>query len=96
MNSSLGTLEQLLAFSEAMLGAAERGEWESLASHEAARRALVAALPADLAHNLAPTTQARARALVERCQDCDAALRPLVDRRLQELRVVLREAPSAV
>jgi hypothetical protein len=36
----------------------------------------------------------RARTLIENCQRCDAQIRPLVEARLNELRVVLRERLS--
>jgi hypothetical protein len=92
MTSSLAALEQLLALSEAMLGAAESGDWETLADHEAARRALADNLPASLSASLPAAVQAKARTLIAACQRCDASVRPLVDARLSELRVVLRAA----
>lgn len=92
MTSSLAALKQLLALSEAMLGAAESGDWATLTAHEAARRALADSLPASLSASLPTAMQAKARALIEACQRCDASVRPLVDARLSELRVVLRAA----
>jgi hypothetical protein len=67
-------------------------DWETLASHEAERRALAESLPADLTADLAPALQARARVLIENCLRCDQNLQPLVAVRLNELRVVLRAA----
>ncbi|MBL8373702.1 flagellar protein FliT [Accumulibacter sp.] len=92
MTSPLAALEQLAALSEAMRGAAGSGDWETLAEHEAARRALADSLPASLSGSLPAAVQAKARALIEACQRCDADVRPLVDARLNELRVVLRAA----
>ena len=92
MTSSLAALEQLAALSEAMLGAARSGDWETLADHEAARRTLADSLPASLSGSLPAAVQAKARALIEACQRCDADVRPLVDARLSELRVLLRAA----
>ena len=91
MSSSLSALEHLLALAEAMLSAAEDGDWESLARHEAARRALTDSLPSNLTSQLAPAEAVRARTLIGNCQRCDARIRPLVEARLNELRVVLRE-----
>ena len=92
MTSSLAALEQLAALSEAMLGAASRGDWATLADHEATRRALADSLPASLSGSLPAAVQAEARTLIEACQRCDAGVRPLADARLSELRVVLRAA----
>ena len=92
MTSPLATLEELLALSEAMIRAAESGDWEALAGREAERRALVDSLPASLTSGFAPAAQARS--LIETCLRCDASIRPLVEARLDELRVVLR-APHA-
>lgn len=91
MTSSLRSLEQLLALGEAMLSAAEDGDWELLARHEAERRALTDSLPNNLTGQIAPAAAVRARTLIENCQRCDARIRPLVEARLNELRVVLRE-----
>ena len=91
MSSSLSALEHLLALAEAMLRAAEDGDWELLARHEADRRALTDSLPNHLTSQLAPAAAMRARTLIENCQRCDARIRPLVEARLNELRVVLRE-----
>lgn len=92
MSASLAPLEQLLRLSEGMLRAAQSGDWASLASHEAERRALAECLPVDLTSALAPALQERARTLIENCQHCDQTLQPLVAVRLNELRVVLRAA----
>jgi hypothetical protein len=96
MSSPLTALEQLLALSEAMLGAAEEGDWDTLASHETQRRALADSLPAALTRDLPPAAQATARALIEGCQRCDARIHPLIEARLTELRVVLRQTVMAV
>lgn len=91
MSSGMAALEQLLELSETMFSAAESGDWETLASREAERRALADNLPDNLADSLAPTAQARARTLIEKCQRCDAGIRRSVQGRLNELRVLLRE-----
>ncbi len=91
MTSSLSALEHLLALAEAMLSAAEDGDWELLARHEAERRALTDGLPGKLTSQLAPAEAMRARTLIGNCQRCDERIRPLVEARLNELRVVLRE-----
>lgn len=96
MNSGMATLEHLLELSEEMFGAAARGDWESLASKEAERRALADDLPDSLADNLAPAAQASARTLIEKCLRCDASIAPLVESRLDELRVFLRATPPGV
>lgn len=90
MSSSLAALEQLLALSEAMAGAAGRQDWETLASREAERRVLADSLPETLTSDLPAAAQMRARALIEGCLRCDEHIRPLVTTRLNELRVVLR------
>ncbi|HMW54927.1 MAG TPA: flagellar protein FliT [Accumulibacter sp.] len=91
MSSSLSALEHLLALAEAMLSAAENSDWDLLARYEADRRALTDSLPNNLTSQLAPAAAVRARTLIENCQRCDARIRPLVEARLNELRVVLRE-----
>ena len=91
MSSSLSALEHLLALAEAMLSAAENSDWDLLARYEADRRALTDSLPNNLTSQLAPAAAMRARTLIENCQRCDARIRPLVEARLNELRVVLRE-----
>jgi hypothetical protein len=88
-------LEELLALSEAMLGAAESGDWELLASIENQRSDLVSRLPANLAGEPEVAKSARGRRLIEDCQRCDARVRPLVEARLNELRVVLREVRAS-
>ncbi|SBT04214.1 conserved hypothetical protein [Candidatus Accumulibacter aalborgensis] len=90
MSESLVALEELLALSEAMVSAAAAEDWENLASREAERRALADRLPADLTASLAATAQPRARLLIAACQRCEASIRPLVEARLDDLRVVLR------
>ena len=92
MTSSLPPLEHLLALSEAMANAAAAGDWATLASREAERRALADGLPATLTASLSPSAHARSRSLIESCLRCDASVRPLVEARLGELRVVLRAA----
>ncbi len=95
MTVSLKALEQLLALSEAMLGAAQEEDWQTLAAREAERRTLSESLPDPASSSqLATAEQARARLLIEACLHCDARIRPLVARRMNELRVVLREAPA--
>lgn len=92
MNESLLALEELLALSEAMVSAAAAEDWECLANCEAERRSLADRLPANLTAGLAAAAQPRARLLVVACQRCDARIRPLVEARLDDLRVVLRAA----
>ena len=94
MSESLLALEELLALSERMVSAAAAEDWESLASREAERRALVDRLPADLTAGLAAAAQPRARLLIAACQRCEATIRPLVESRLDDLRVILRAARS--
>jgi hypothetical protein len=94
MTVSLKALEQLLALSEAMLGAAQGQDWEALASREAERRALSDSLPNATSSQLASAEQVRARRLIEACLLCDQRIQPLVARRMNELRVVLRDAPA--
>lgn len=91
MSSALVACERLLALSQTMANAAEAEEWETLANCEAERQALTAALPGDLAAGLPLAERTRMRAILEECQRCDTAIRPLLDGRLQELRVLLRE-----
>jgi hypothetical protein len=88
---ALIALEQLLALAEAMLGAAENGDWDFLASLENERSTLVNRLPENLAAKLAGAESSPARRLIEDFQRCEVRLRPLVESRLNELRVVLRE-----
>lgn len=96
MTSSLSALEQLLALSEEMLSAAAAGDWETLTEREAARRALVHSLPTTLASDLSRASEERARLVIEASLRCDLRVRPLVEARLNELRVVLRaERPVA-
>lgn len=96
MTSSLSALEQLLVLSQAMLSAAGEQNWQALASRESERRALADSLPDALSSQLPGTEQARARILIEACLQCDARIQPLAARRLNELRIVLREArPNA-
>ena len=96
MTSSLSALEQLLALSEEMLSAAAAGDWETLTEREAARRALAHSLPATLTSDLSRASEERARLVIEACLRCDLRVRPLVEARLNELRVVLRtERPTA-
>ncbi len=94
MSLDLSALEQLLTLSEAMLGAAESGDWDLLVNLEAERSALVNRLPANLATDLAGAGSAPVRRLIEDCQRCDTRVRPLLEVRLNELRVVLREVRS--
>jgi len=94
MTESLKAFEQLLGLSEAMLGAAERQDWEALASIEAERRGLSGSLPDTASSQLASAEQARARRLIEACLLCDKRIQPLVSTRMNELRVLLREAPA--
>lgn len=94
MTSSLSALEQLLALSEEMLSAAAAGDWETLTRREAARRALADSLPATLTSGLARASEERARLLIESCLRCDRSVEPLVEARLNELRVVLRVEQS--
>jgi hypothetical protein len=96
MISVLQALEELLALSESMLSAAGTEDWETLASLEAARRALTESLPAGLTADLPAGLQARARVLIENCLRCDENLRPLLDARMNELQVVLRAAQPAI
>jgi hypothetical protein len=94
MTTPLNALEQLLALSEAMLGAAERQDWETLATREAERRTLSDSLPDAASSQLATAEHTRARRLIEACLHCDERIQPLVARRLNELRVILREVPA--
>jgi len=91
MSPALDALEQLSSLSQAMLADARNSDWESLLAHEAQRRTLVEALPADLAAKLAAAAQDEARALIEGCQRCDSGIHALVASRQAELRVVLRQ-----
>ena len=91
MSSALRALEQLLALSEAMLGAAREQNWQALANNEAERRALADSLPESLGSE--PANAAQARELIDACLHCDAQIRPLVATRMGELRVLLRETP---
>lgn len=92
MSASLQALERLLAASEAMLAAAQNQNWEQLASRETERRALADSLPDAASAPLSIAEQARARQLIEACLHCDARILPLIATRMNELRVVLREA----
>ena len=95
MSAGLSALEQLLAYSEAMLGAAENRDWPALARHEADRRALADSLPDALIAELPAEEQQRARALIERSLRCDTLIQPGLARRMDELRVLLRGAAPA-
>ena len=96
MISELQALEELLALSEGMLSAAGVEDWETLASREAARRALADSLPAGLTAGLHAEAQARARALIEDCLRCDDVLPPLLEVRMHELQVILPAALPAI
>ena len=93
MSAGLSALEQLLAYSEAMLGAAESRDWPALARHEADRRALAERLSDALSAELPADEQQRARALIESSLRCDALIQPRLTTRMNELRVLLRTAP---
>ncbi|EXI65541.1 MAG: Flagellar protein FliT [Candidatus Accumulibacter adjunctus] len=95
MNPALGALEQLSALSLVMLENARNSDWESLLQHEAQRRKLIEALPADLAAEVPAAAADDARTLIESCQRCDTGIRALVACRQAELRVVLRQ-PAGV
>ncbi|MEF8722685.1 flagellar protein FliT [Candidatus Accumulibacter phosphatis] len=95
MSAGLSALEQLLAYSEAMLGAAESRDWQALARHEADRRALADSLPDALSAELPAEEQQRARALIESSLRCDTLIQPRLARRMDELRVLLRAAAPA-
>jgi hypothetical protein len=92
MNPLLASLEQLLALSEKMAGAAGEEDWESLVRLGEERSALVATLPGNFDSRLAAGEKAQARALIERHQTLDATTRGLVEERQKALRVLLREA----
>jgi hypothetical protein len=95
MNPALGALQQLSSLSQVMLADARSSDWDSLLQHEAQRRTLIEALPADLAARLQAAASDEARTLIESCQRCDTGIRTLVACRQAELRVVLRQ-PAGV
>ncbi len=95
MNPALGSLQQLSSLSQVMLADARGSDWESLLQHDAQRRTLIEALPADFAAKLPAAAADEARTLIESCQRCDTGIRALVARRQAELRVVLRQ-PAGV
>lgn len=95
MSPTLAELERLLALYELMTRAAEAQDWESLASQDTERAALVEKLPDNLVTRLPPAEQIRARALIENCLRCEARIRPEILNRLGELRVLLREPQAA-
>lgn len=94
MSPALTALECLHALSEAMLGAAQAGDWELLAERENERRQFADQLSATLHASLLPTEHAAARRVMQCCLACDVAVRGLVETRRSELRVVLREPAS--
>lgn len=91
MNPALRDLERLLTLYEAMSSATEAQDWELLSSRDAERAALTNSLPKDLSACFSPAEQPRARALIEDCLRCEARIRPEIEARLNELRVLLRE-----
>lgn len=88
-------LADLRALSEAMLGAAQRGDWAALAAHETRRRELAELLPEGGGGWLETERQTVARSLIEACLRCDDQIHPLLAARVNELRVLLREKPVA-
>lgn len=91
MSQVLLELERFLALSEAMASAAEAQDWEDLVRVGEERGALVGELPSDLGKQLPPGESARARTIIDRCQQLDVHIRSLVGDRQKALRVLLRE-----
>jgi hypothetical protein len=92
MSAALHALENFLALSEAMAGAAEAHEWEDLARIGAERDRLSKDLFANAAARWPVAEQASARALLERCQQLDSQILTLTEERQKALRVLLRVA----
>jgi hypothetical protein len=90
MSAALHALENFLALTEAMAGAAEAQEWEELARLGTERDALAKGLIANPAAGWPVAEQASARALIERCQQLDSRILSLAEERQKALRVLLR------
>jgi len=90
MSAALHALENFLALTEAMAGAAEAQEWEDLARVGAERDTLAKALLANPAAGWPAAEQATAKALIERCQQLDSRILSLAEERQKALRVLLR------
>ncbi len=91
MSLLFAELERLLALSEAMAGAAEAQDWETLARLGEERAVLGDALPQDLSHHLLPRERSAARTIIERYQALELRTRSLVEERQASLRILLRE-----
>ena len=96
MSKELLELENFLLLAEAMLGAAQAQEWESLGQFGEQRRLLSDQFSPVLAARLPRSEQARGRAIIERCLQLDETIRALVDERQTALRILLREPAPVI
>lgn len=94
MSRTLRALENFLALSEVMAGAAKAQEWEDLVRVGEERGTLLAQLPPDLDVQLPPAEQAQARMIIERCQQLDEQTCRFVEERQKAIRILLREPKS--
>ena len=90
MSAALHALENFVALTEAMAGAAEAQEWEDLVRIGAERDTIAKDLFANRAAGWPAGEQAAARALLERCQQLDIQILTLTEERQKALRVLLR------
>lgn len=93
MRSPLEALRQLLTLSEKMASAAQSGEWDTLPAIEDQRHRLIARFLDEPASSGPANAPEDARNLIESCQGYEKVVRSIVERRLSELRVVLRTGP---